>query len=43
MILMEQIVASLGAGGFAVSTYGARYGVIHEALGEGRGGLEPRT
>ncbi len=30
MILMREIVASLGADSFVVSTYGARYGVLYE-------------
>ena len=32
MILMDHILASLHAIEFTVSTYGARYGVIYEAL-----------
>ncbi|MGD0230589.1 MAG: Ppx/GppA phosphatase family protein [Syntrophorhabdales bacterium] len=35
MILMRQIVATFGDTHFTVSTYGARYGVIYEALGGG--------
>ena len=35
MILMREIVASLGRHSFIVSTYGARYGVIYERMGRG--------
>jgi exopolyphosphatase / guanosine-5'-triphosphate,3'-diphosphate pyrophosphatase len=34
MILMREILDALGVGSFLVSTYGARYGVIFEALQE---------
>ncbi len=33
MVLMREIMRACGAGEFAVSTYGARYGVIYEAIG----------
>jgi exopolyphosphatase/pppGpp-phosphohydrolase len=32
MILMREIVASLGTDSFVVSTYGARYGVLYERM-----------
>ncbi len=32
MILMREIVASLRADSFVVSTYGARYGVLYERM-----------
>ncbi len=40
MVLMREIVAAYGSAQFVVSTYGARYGVVYEAVG-GKGLQDP--
>ena len=43
MILMREIVASLGTDSFVVSTYGARYGVLYERMQRKPSGGRPRV
>ncbi len=43
MVLMREIVASLGTDSFVVSTYGARYGVLYERMQRKPSGGRPRV